>query len=86
MATKSKKAKKSSANGGTAKPGVIATIVETIGRPTGASINELVAVLSKQFPDREPDGMRATCRIQANANARRKDRTEKRGLVYYGGK
>ena len=92
MATKAKKtfvkkpAKAKSSNGGTAKPGVIATIIDTIGRPSGASINELVAILSKRFPDREPDSMRATCRIQANANAERKDRTEKRGLVYYGNK
>ena len=83
---KSTASKEAVANGSTAKPGVIATIVETISRSQGASMNELVAILSKKFPDRKPDSMRKTCGIQANANAKKKDRDEKRGLVYYGTK
>jgi hypothetical protein len=62
---------------------VIATIVDTISREKGASIDELVGVLTKKFPDRDEAGMRATCRIQANRNATSKDKDEKRGLVYY---
>jgi hypothetical protein len=64
-------------------PGVIATIVETISRAKGASIEELVAVLSKKFPNRGEDGMRATTRIQANRNCTSKEKDEKRGLVYF---
>jgi hypothetical protein len=60
-------------------PGVIVTIVETISREKGASIEELVAVLTKKFPDREPDAMKSTCRIQVNKDCTSKDKDEKRG-------
>lgn len=85
--------KKSSANArkaagnGSGKPrgvGVIATIVDTIKRDRGASQDEIVAVLTKKFPDRGEDQMRATVKIQANKNAKKKEKDEKRGLVYYG--
>lgn len=62
-------------------PGVIATIVETISRAKGASVDEVLEVLTKVFPDRDPDGMTRTIRIQANKNATSKDRDEKRGGV-----
>ena len=90
MATTKSKAKKSAAKkpaaktNGNAKPGVIATIIETISRPTGASMDELITILTKRFPDRKPASMAKTCSIQANANAKSKDRDEKRGLVYFG--
>ncbi len=64
--------------------GVIATIVDTIGRSKGASQDEIVEVLVKKFPDRGEDQMRATVKIQANKNAKKKEKDEKRGLVYYG--
>jgi hypothetical protein len=67
-------------------PGVIATIVSTINRASGASAEEILAILTAKFPDREPDGMMKTIRIQANKNAHHKDKTEKRGLIYYGSK
>lgn len=67
-------------------PGVIATIIETIGRANGASANEILEVLVKKFPDREPDSMRKTVMIQANKNAKSKERSEKRGVIYYGHK
>jgi len=64
-------------------PGVIASIIETIARDRGGSIEEIVAVLVKKFPDREENGMRKTALIQANRNCTSKERDQKRGLVYY---
>jgi hypothetical protein len=64
-------------------PGVIATIVETISREKGASAAECLEVLKKAFPDRNPDGMIKTIRIQAARNATSKERVEERGLVYF---
>ncbi len=64
-------------------PGVIATIVNTISRAKDASIDEIVEVLVKTFPDRDADGMKATTRNQANRNCTSKERDEKRGLIYY---
>jgi hypothetical protein len=75
------------AGNGSGKPrgvGVIATIIDTIKRDRGASQDEIVAVLVKKFPDRGEDAMRATVKIQANKNAKKKDKDDKRGLVYYG--
>lgn len=66
--------------------GVIATIIKTISRASGASASELVEILTAKFPDREPDSMRKTVMIQANKNAKRKEDSEKRGRVYYGSK
>lgn len=83
-----KAAKSKSTNGSGEKkgPGVIATIVATIGRASGATAEELLEILVSKFPDREADGMMKTIRIQANKNAHHKDKTEKRGLIYYGSK
>jgi hypothetical protein len=84
-----KKAKKTKAAGKkpakkTSGPGVIATIVETISRASGASLDEITTVLVKKFPDRKKASMEATAKIQASRNAKRKEKSEKRGLVYYG--
>ena len=65
---------------------VIQTIVETIGRDRGASMDELVEILSKKFPDGDPTGMRRTCGIQVGKHLKKKERDDKRGLVYYGNK
>jgi hypothetical protein len=65
------------------KPGVIAMIVEIISRETGASAQEILAVLVRKFPDREPAGMRKTIGIQASRNASSKEKDEKRGIVYF---
>lgn len=67
-------------------PGVIATVIEIINRDKGASVEEMVEILSKKFPEREVKGMTSTIRIQANKNNKRKEKDEKRGLVYYGKK
>lgn len=86
MTAKKPKAKKTVAakTNETAKgPGVIKTIVETISRDRGATTEECLAVLVKEFPDREADGMRKTVLIQANKNCTSKERDDKRGLVYY---
>lgn len=88
--TVAKKAAKKKANGARKAPppnrgvGVIATIIETMKRDRGASVDEMVAVLSKKFPDRAADSMIKTARIQAAKNAKKKDKDDKRGLVYYG--
>lgn len=65
------------------RPGVIAEIVEAISRDTGATVTELLVILVKKFPDRDPAGMRATAQTQATKRATHKIRDEKRGLVYY---
>ncbi len=64
-------------------PGVIAAIVETMSRASGATLDETVAVLSKKFPDRKVKSMTSTAKIQLNKNATSKEKDEKRGLVYY---
>ncbi len=80
-----KKTAKKKANGGAARgPGVIATIVETIKRDRGATHDEIIAVLTKKFPDRKEAAMLATVKIQANKNAKKKEKDDKRGLIYYG--
>lgn len=57
-----------------ARPGgVIAKIIDTIGRANGASI-----------ADRSADAMRGTARIQASKNSTSREKDEKRGgMVYY---
>jgi hypothetical protein len=79
MATAKKKARRRIGGG----VGIVDCIVKTISRDKGASIEELVAVLTKTFPDRNPDSMQATCSVQAWKNATSKGRDEKRGLVYF---
>jgi hypothetical protein len=78
--TKSPAKKKSKTYGGV---GVFDTITEMISRDKGASIKEISEALAKKFPTREPDGMKATARIQANKRCTSKERDEKRGLVFY---
>lgn len=50
------------------KPGVIATIIailtEAKRQKNPLTKDEIVGVLAKQFPEREPDGMRRTVQIQ----------------------
>jgi hypothetical protein len=85
MAKKEKTAKKKTNGngGGERKPGVIHTIVEAISRKNGASLSELVEILTKKFPERKPESMTSTAKIQANRNATGKEKSETRGLVYY---
>jgi hypothetical protein len=47
-------------------PGVIATIAETVSKSgkAGVSKEEILAVLKKAFPDRDPAGMAKTIRVQ----------------------
>lgn len=80
---KAKPAKAAAVKNSEKGPGVIATIVATISRSQGASAEEGLAVLTKTFPQREPKGMLSTFRIQANRHCTKKDKDEKRGLVYY---
>jgi hypothetical protein len=85
VAKKAKKtsSKTKSSTGAAKVPGVIATIIETISRERGVTAEEMLAVLVKAFPDREPAGMRKTALIQAAANCTSKETDEKRGLIYY---
>lgn len=87
MATKKSKskskAKKANGTGAKKGPGVIATIIETMKRDRGATIEEMVGVLKGKFPSRSVKGMTSTCKIQAAKNAKKKDKDEKRGLVYF---
>jgi hypothetical protein len=83
-ATKAPKKKSSNGSGKPKGPGVIATIIETMQRDRGASADEIVAVLVKKFPDRKAKSMLSTVKIQANRNAKKKDKDDKRGIVYYG--
>jgi len=70
------------------KVGVIDEITKLMERKTGATVNEMVDVLATKFPDRDPAGMKATCRIQVSripkktGRAVTKTKTDKRGLVY----
>jgi hypothetical protein len=81
--TKTAAAKPAKSSTGAAKPGIIATIVEMISRTEGASKDEILKILVKKFPDRDPDGMGKTIIIQANRNKSSKETIEDRGIVYY---
>lgn len=78
---------KSNGNGAAAPrgPGVISTIVEAMGRKSGVTVEEVVAILAKKFPDRKQKSMTSTAKIQLAKNAKTKEKTEGRGLIYYGG-
>jgi hypothetical protein len=65
------------------KVGVIDTIVSTMKSKNGASIEEIVAVLKKKFPDRDEKGMTSTARIQANKKCSHKEKDDVRGLLYF---
>lgn len=79
-----KKRKAGSKGNGVARgPGVIATIVETISRASGASVAEIIEVLKKKFPERKVKAMTTTIKIQAPRNATTTEKSDKRGLVYY---
>jgi hypothetical protein len=82
-ATKKTVAKKANGNGAAKGPGVIATIVDCISKDKGSTADETLAVLTKAFPDRDPDGMRKTVIIQSNKQKTSKEAVEDRGLVYY---
>lgn len=61
--------------------GIIAAIITACKAPGGATIAEIMAALTKQFPERKAS--KVTAQIQANKNATTKERVEGRGLVYY---
>jgi hypothetical protein len=63
--------------------GVIDSVLEVISKEKGGSIAEIVAVLTKRLPDRDPSGVTKTAKIQANKFANHKERDENRGLVYF---
>jgi hypothetical protein len=64
-------------------PGVSTTIVDCISNENGATIEEMVAVLVRTFPERGADSMRNTVKIQANKHCTSKEVDPNRGRVYY---
>jgi hypothetical protein len=64
-------------------PGIIKTIVGVISRAKGASVNEIVDVLTEKFPGRDVDGMRATTRTQVQKKCTSRERDARRGVVYF---
>lgn len=70
------------------KPGVIKAIVREIASAKGASVDEIVDSLARQFPERSRDSMRTTTRIQVHRWPRKHGFTVKkiadsqRGMVY----
>ncbi len=91
MATKSTKTPKKKA--ATAKPaprgvGVIAEIQRMMERQSGATVDEIVQSLSAKFPDRSPEGMATTARIQVRRLPKKLGRkltteeSEGRGVIY----
>ena len=70
-------------NGSTAKPGVIATIVDCISKEKGSTVDETLAVLTRKFVDRDPAGMRKTALIQSNKQKTSKEVVDDRGTVFY---
>jgi hypothetical protein len=58
--------------------------VSTDTREEGATANEIVAELTRNFPERNPVSMRNTVQIQAPRNATMRQRDPSRGgMVYY---
>lgn len=85
MPAKKAKAKKAAKKtNGAGKPGVIATIRESLKRDKGVTVEEVVAILAKAFPERKQKSMTSTAKIQLPKNAKKKEADTKRGLVYYG--
>lgn len=66
---KAEKAKSSNAPTGK-KPGVIATIVECLEKKP-CTHEQILAVLTKKFPDRNPDQMAATIKVQVPSRLRK---------------
>lgn len=70
------------------KLGVISTLKDLLERDTGVTVAEAVAVLSEAFPDRKPEGMATTVRIQlgrlgkTTGRQMRVEVDEQRGRVY----
>jgi hypothetical protein len=83
---KSNGATKKAGNGTGKKPGVISTIVDMLGRASGTTVEECLDRLKEKFPDRKRESMMTTCKIQLARNAKSKDKSETRGLIYYGSK
>lgn len=71
-------------------PGVIDIIKSVLTSPEGGTVQEIHAELVKTFPERPPEGMLATCKIQVNRLHKQgklvieKEQVEGRGLVYRG--
>jgi hypothetical protein len=54
-----------------------------MSRETGATAKEILAALTKKFPDRDPAKMANTISTQTSRHATSKKIDEKRGRVYF---
>jgi hypothetical protein len=75
------------ANAAKRASGVIATIHQALSAPQGTTKDEVLAILTEKFPDRDPAGMAVTVQAQLNRLQRRygkiiNQEVEGRGKVY----
>ena len=65
------------------RPGTITSrIVDLISRKSGATIDQIVSTLTKEFPDHKAKGMTITAKIQANKHCTTKEKTKDGSVVY----
>lgn len=64
--------------------GVVETIQAILTRKTGLPLETIVDELSKRFPDRNPDSMKATVRVQLSRNTKNiiKEKLEGKPITY----
>jgi hypothetical protein len=63
--------------------GIIARITSLLANINGITIDEAVADLVREFPERDPAGMKSTVRTQMRRQGAKKRQDEKRGLVFF---
>lgn len=64
------------------RPGVISAICEMMDRPQGATRLEIHTELVRRFPNRDPDGMMSTIKINVRKYCTSADKDPKRGTIY----
>jgi len=63
-------------------PGVISVVTDMISAKGGASMDEMMKELTKQFPDRDAASMKSTVRTQMGRQKAHKRQDDKRGTVW----
>ena len=64
------------------KVGIISTIIDLMSADKGATIDSMVAALSKKFSDHQPEKLRATARVQTSRQHARKEK-DADGVAHY---
>ena len=64
------------------RPGVISAIGDILKTRGGVTIDDIVKQLAKRFPERDPDSMRTTAKIQVKRQGAEKRDDKKRGVVW----